>query len=300
MSSESLQHSEDVRSLKMTLIIYLFIFAMKLVVYFMSGVMALLAEAMHTFSDILISAFLLAAVLFSRKKADATHMYGHGRAQYAAALVAATMFISFTSYELYQAAIPRLFEPEVATHQNLPLVLGVLIVSMIIAAAPLVTLFRQKTRGAAAKAQLTELFNDQLGLLAAFVGTLFIMWNKPIADPLAANVVATIIAINAVKMFRENLTALLGSSPGKEYLAQLERTARSVPGVLGLHDLRAEIAGQDIVHAEMHIEVQPGTLIEEADRIAEEVQRRLETEAGLDFCAIHVDPAPIPASPEGG
>ena len=300
MSSETVQHTEDIRSLKMTLIIYLVIFALKLVVYFMSGVMALLAEALHTLSDIFISAFLLAAVLFSRKKADATHMYGHGRAQYAAALVAATMFITFTSYELYRAAIPRLFEPEEATHQNLPLVLGVLIFSMIVAAAPLVTLFRQKTRGAAAKAQLTELVNDELGLLAAFIGTLFIMWDKPIADPLAAIVVATIIAINAIGMFRENLFALLGSSPGPEALAQMERIARSVPGVSGLHDLRAETAGPDVVHAEMHIEVQPGTLIEEADRIAEEVQHRLETEAGLDYCAIHVDPAPIPSSQEGG
>ena len=227
-------------------------------------------------------------------------MYGHARVQYAAALVAATMFISFTSYELYQAAIPRLFKAEEASHQNLPLVLGVLIVSMVIAAAPLVTLFRQKTRGAAAKAQLTELVNDELGLLAAFIGTLFIMWNKPIADPLAAIVVATIIAINAVKMFRENLFSLLGSSPGSEALAHMESIARSVPGVLGLHDLRAETAGPDLVHAEMHIEVQPGTLIEEADRIAEEVQRRLQTEAGLDYCAIHVDPAQVPVGQEGG
>ena len=285
--------SEDIRGLKFTLIVYLAIFAMKLVVYFMSGVMVLFAEALHTLSDIFISGFLLAAALFSRKKADATHMYGHGRVQYAAALVAATLFISFTSYELYQAAIPRLFQPEETTYQNLPLVLAVLIISMIIAAAPMVKLFRQKTHGAAAKAQLIELVNDQLGLLAALVGTFFILWGKPIADPLAAIVVATIIAINAVGIFRENLSTLLGSSPGAEYLALLERTALAIPGVLGLHNLRAETAGQDIVHAEMHITVQPGILIEEADRIAEEVQRRLETDAGLDYCAIHIDPAPV-------
>ena len=267
------------------------IFVMKLFVYLMSGVMAWLAESLHTLSDIFVSGFLLVAALYSRKKADETHMFGYGRAQNVAALVAATLFISFTSFELYKEAIPRLFQPPEALYQNLNLAVGVLLVSMVIAAAPLVTLFKQKTRGAAAKAQLTELFNDELGLLAALVGTLFIIWNKPIADPLAAIAVATIIAYNGVKLFIENFNFLLGQSPGVEYLAKLEATARSVPGVLGVHDVRAEYIGPDVVHAGLHIEVQRGTPVEEADRIAEEVEQRVHAGTKSGFCIIHVDPA---------
>jgi Mg/Co/Ni transporter MgtE len=69
--------------------------------------------------------------------------------------------------------------PEIG-YQSLSLVLTVLIFSMMIAAAPPVMLFRQKRRGAAAKAQLVELLNDELGLLAALIGTVFILWNKPL------------------------------------------------------------------------------------------------------------------------
>jgi ferrous-iron efflux pump FieF len=187
-----MKESGDIRGLKLTLTVYVLIFAMKLIVYFMSGVMTLLAEALHTLSDIFVSGFLLVATLYSRKKADESHMFGYGRAQNVAALVAATLFISFTSFELYREAIPRLFQPAEATYQNLDLVVGVIVVSMIIAAAPLVSLLRQKTRGATAKAQLTELFNDELGLLAALIGTLFIAAGQPIADPIASIVVATI------------------------------------------------------------------------------------------------------------
>ena len=286
-----MNESEDVRGLQLTLGVYILIFVMKLVVYLMSGVMALLAESLHTLSDIFVAGFLLVAALYSRKKADETHMFGYGRAQNVAALVAATLFISFTSFELYKEAIPRLFQPPEALYQNLNLAVGVLLVSMVIAAAPLVTLFKQKTRGAAAKAQLTELFNDELGLLAALVGTLFIIWNKPIADPLAAIAVATIIAYNGVKLFIENFNFLLGQSPGVEYLAKLEATARSVPGVLGVHDVRAEYIGPDVVHAGLHIEVQRGTPVEEADRIAEEVEQRVHAGTKSGFCIIHVDPA---------
>lgn len=289
--------AEDVRGLQLTLGLYLLIFAMKLAVYFMSGVMALLAEALHTLSDIFVSGFLLVAALYSRKKPDETHMFGYGRAQNVAALVAATLFISFTSYKLYEEAIPRLFEPQAATYQNLPLVLGVIIVSMVIAAVPLVKLFTQKERGAVAKAQLTELVNDELGLLAALVGTLFILWGWPLADPIAAIVVATIIAYNAIGLFRENSSFLLGRSPGPEYLAQVERLARSVPGVRGVHDLRAEYIGPDTVHAGLHIEVQPGLPIEEAERIAEEVRQQVHQGTDSGFCVIHVEAAQLAGIP---
>jgi divalent metal cation (Fe/Co/Zn/Cd) transporter len=84
----------------------------------MTGVMALFAEALHTLSDIFISGFLLVATLWSRKKADEVHMFGYGRAQNVAALVAATLFISFTSLKLYEEAIPRLFASDEASYQR--------------------------------------------------------------------------------------------------------------------------------------------------------------------------------------
>lgn len=281
----------ETRALKLTLAVYLLVFALKLAVYLVTGVMALLAEALHTLSDIFVSGFLLVAALWSRKETDEVHMFGHGRAQNVTALVAATLFISFTSFKLYEEAIPQLFGPAEATYQSLPLALGVIVVSMLIAAAPLVKLFTQKERGAATKAQLTELINDELGLLAALVGTSFIIWGQPLADPLAAIVVATIIAYNAISLFRDNLSFLLGRSPGPEYLAQVEKLARSVPGVLVVHDLRAEYIGPDPVHAGMHIQVQRGLSIEEADRIAEEVHERVHQDRGCLYCVIHVDAA---------
>ena len=240
-----MKESTDVRSLKIALGAYIVVLALKLIVYFMSGVMALLAEALHTLSDIFVTGFLLFAAYYSRKSADQEHMFGYGRAQNIAALVAATLFISFTSYKLYEEAIPRLFSSEESAYQNLWLAIGVIVVSMVIAAVPLIQLHLQKTRGAAAKAQFMESINDELGLVAALVGTLFIMWDKPIADPIASIVVATIIAYNGFKLFRENWSLLLGRSPGTEYLEQIKATALSVPGVQGVHDLRAEYIGPE-------------------------------------------------------
>ncbi|HEX9057386.1 MAG TPA: cation diffusion facilitator family transporter [Ktedonobacterales bacterium] len=281
----------DTSALKLAVGTYILIFALKLGAYFMTGVMALMAEALHTLSDILVSGFLLVAAIWSRKRADEVHMFGYGRAQNVAALVAATLFISFTSFKLYEESIPRLFKPSEATYQNLPLAVGVIIASMVIAAVPLITLFRQKQHGAAARAQFRELINDELGLTAALLGTLFIAWGQPLADPLASIVVATVIAWSAFRLFRENASFLLGRAPGPEFQKQVEQLVLATPGVLGMHDFRAEHVGPNAVHTGLHIEVRRGLPVEEADRIAEDVRERVEHATGCQYCVIHVDAA---------
>lgn len=284
-----MKEQTDVRGLQLAVATYVVLFALKLIVYFNTGVMALLAEALHSLTDIFVSGFLLVATVYSRRAADELHMFGHGRAQNAAALVAATLFISFTSLTLYEEAIPRLFQPQEATYQNLSLAIGVFVISMFLAAAPLLGLLMQNKRGAAAHAQLMELVNDELALLAALIGTLFILSGHPLADPIATIVVATVIVYNAARLFRDNASILLGRSPGPEFLWQVEGVARSVSGVLGVRDLRAEYIGPEAVHSEITIVVRRGTPIEEADRIAEEVRERIHQAVGCRYCSVHVD-----------
>lgn len=286
-----MKESGDLRGLVFALVAYVAVFALKLGAYFATGVIVLMAEALHTLSDIFISSFLLVALLWSRRKADEVHMFGYGRAQNVAALVAATLFISFTSYKLFEESIPRLFRLEQPEYNQLWLALIAVLVSMVIAAVPLVALLRQKQRGASARAQLMELVNDQLGLLAALAGTLLIWWGLPLGDPIAAMVVATIIALNAIGLFRDNLSFLLGRSPGPDFLARVERTARSVEGVLAVRELRAEYVGPNVVHSGLHLIVPRGLLIEDAHRIAETVRARVHEETDGQYCVIQVEPA---------
>ena len=283
--------SEDSRGLVLALVTYVIVFALKLSVYYATGVMVLFAEALHTLSDVFIAGFLLAALLWSRRKANAVHMFGYGRAQNVAALVAATLFISFTSYKLFEEAVPRLFQPEPAPYGNLWWAVGVILLLMVIAAAALAALLWQKQRGASARAQLMELINDELGLLAALAGTLLIWVGLPLGDPIAAMVVATIIALNAIGLFRENLSFLLGRSPGPEFLARVERQARSVEGVQDVRELRAEFVGPDTIHAGLHLVVRPDLSVQEAHRITEAVRRRVHEETHGHYCVIQVEPA---------
>jgi hypothetical protein len=102
-------------------------------------------------------------------------MFGHGRAQNVAGVIAATLFIGFTAYQLYVEAFSRLVSPEEASYQDLGPAVGVLVGSILIVAWPLVGVMHQRTRGPAVTAQLVNLVTDELGLVAALVATLFII-----------------------------------------------------------------------------------------------------------------------------
>jgi cation diffusion facilitator family transporter len=281
---------KEIRSLYMTVGIYAVIVLIKLIAYFSTHVMALLAESFHTLSDLFISGFLLVALIWSRKGADREHMFGHGRAQNVAALLAATLFLSFTSFKLYEEAIPKLFHPATLVHENLSIAMGVLLVSMAIAAAPLVSLLRQRKLGAAAKAQMIELINDELGVLSALIGTIFIAKGYSLADPIATIIVATIIAINAVGVFRENLGLVLGKSPDSEYIEKVRQIALSVKGVKGVIGPWAEFIGPDSIHVDLQVKVIPGISIDAANDIARTVRQRVQSETNCLYCSVHPEP----------
>lgn len=294
MSDPDDKSRRELSALKLAAAVYVATFAAKLGVYFATGVLALLAEALHTLSDVIVVGFLLLALRWSRQAPDEDHMFGHERAQSVAALVAATLFVSFTSLRLFEESLPRLLGlgHPVEPPQRFGLAVAVLVGSMLVAALPLVKMLRDRPTGAAAKAQLLELVNDELGLGAALVGTVLTSRGYPIADPIATAVVATIIAKNGIGLFRENFDLVVGRAPESAFLAAVRRTAESVAGVIDVHDLRAERYGHGMVRTELHITVRRGLPIEDAHRIEQHVRRRVLAVDGCRQCHVHVDAAP--------
>ena len=286
---------KELSALRLSLLLYVVVFGLKLAAFFATGVLALLAEGLHTLSDVFVSGFLLIAARAARKQSDEEHMFGHGRAQYVGALVAATLFISFTCLELVREAIPHLWHPVLAAPRHVGLAIAVLGASMALAGWPIVRLLAQRTRGAAAKAQLLELINDELGLAAALAGTLLVVAGVPLADPIASLAVAVIIGINGGKLFAENLSFLLGRAPEPEVLAEIERIALSVPGVVSIHRLRAQYIGQEMIHADLGLVLPRGMPIEEADGIADRVEAEVKAATPCSHVLVHIDAAPLAA-----
>ena len=100
--------------------------------------------------------------------------------------------------------------------------------------------------------------------------------------------IATIIILNAISPFRENLCLLTGRAPERQLVEQMRA---AVSGVAGVHDLRAECIAPGEVHLGMHIEVARGTPIEQADEIASAADAAVHRFVTGAYCVIHVDPS---------
>ncbi len=269
---------------------YTVLFILKLITYLVTGLGVMYAESLHSLADMLISGFLLIAALWSRKPADESFRYGYGRAQNVAALAAATIFISFTALEAFRESMNKLFGGQASEYSNLTLAIVVTLIALVISAFPLVKIWRGQEKGAASRAQFTESINDEIALLAALIGILLVANGVWMADGIASLIVAAVIATNAGILWWDNAKNLMGHSPEKDFYQRVEQMAKSVKGVVGVHDLRAEMIGGQ-VHLEIHIEVPRGMTIEEADRIAEQVDGELGKAIEHAYCTIHVDPA---------
>lgn len=281
---------DEIRSLIISLVVSVALFAFQLTVYFLSNILIVLAGAFDTLSDILISAFLLGSIFWSRKPADKIHMFGHGRIQNVASLVTATIFIFFLSIETFRAALPKIFQNDIGEIHNINLALIVTLTAIFIYAIPLLNILKLKERGPALKAQLYALIEMEIAFTASFFSLILVGRGYRIADSITSIFIGIIIAFTGIKLLIDSAQYLIGRAPPKEYLDRIVLTASSVEGVLGVHNLAAEYVGPGTVHTGFHIVVTPGITIEEADRIAHEVRERVSNETGCSYCLIHVDP----------
>lgn len=263
----------------------LLLLAVKLWAFWQTGFLVLLGEALNSLVDLLVTGSLLVGERVGRKGGDLEHPFGHRRARHVISLIVAVTFITVTSLQLLREAIPRLFaplplgDPQVAFY-----VLGF---SFLVNLIPMGVILRiPGKRDILLKTVLFDTLNDQAAILAAGIGVWLVWQGTPLADPIAAIVVALIIGANAIVLIRENGRMLLGRSPEPRFYEAVKEAVFEVPGVRGVHDMIAEYIGPDIIHMDMDIEVDPEMTVREADHIERQVIARLRA-LGVVSCEVH-------------
>jgi cation diffusion facilitator family transporter len=283
------ENADETRVIKISLLGFFIIFFLELSAYIITNLLVLLAESLMALSQILISAFLLISVIWSRKPADEFYMFGRGRVENVAALVSAMIIIFVMSIETFREAVPK-FSSAGAEFKNINLALTMMGIVTIAGLVPAVNILRRSAREPSVKAQLVVLLIDLGADLATISGIAIVALGYFWADSAASVVVGGAMIFSGLYLFKDNVSYLMGKSPGPEFVKKVESTAKSVKGVLGVHDLKAEYVGPKVVHAGLHIDVAKGTPIEEADRIAHEVEKKINQETICKHCTIHVEP----------
>jgi cation diffusion facilitator family transporter len=281
--------TDETRAIKIALLGFFVIFVLELTAYLFTNLLVLLAESLMALSQILISAFLLISVIWSQKPADEFYMFGRGRVENVAALVSAMILIFVMGIETFREAIPK-FSSAGTEYKNVYFGLTVMGIVTLAAFFPALNILRRKAREPSIKAQLIVLLIDLGADVATISGIATVALGYFWADSAAAVIVGATMILSGLYLFRDNVSYLMGKSPGSDFVIKVVSTANTVKGVLGVHDLKAEYVGPKVVHASLHIDVARGTPIEKADRIAHRVEKKISRDTICKHCTIHVEP----------
>jgi cation diffusion facilitator family transporter len=263
------------------------LFILKLVIGVMVGAVSVIADAVHTLSDVVSSIVVIWGFKQAEKPADVEHPYGHGRAEYIATLIIAIL-LCVAGIEFVKVSIDRIQNPEtVASEWWMILILMVTIILKEITARYaefLSTKIASGTLHADAWHHRIDAISSILVVAAMIAGK----YGYPVVDGWAGLGVAFFLIYTGFEIAKDAVDDLIGKPPTSEEVEVIRQIVMSVDGVLGAHDIIIHSYGHD-KFASVHVEIDADETTAVAHDISEEVEDKLEKAIGVEP-TVHLDP----------
>lgn len=274
--------------------------AAKLAVGLMFGSQAVVADGMHSASDLVTDLAVLAGVRISGKPADPDHHYGHRRfgtlvAMFVAiALILAAILIAYRAISSLRNEGPKLL-PDV------PFYLATLAIPIKEVLYRITHYVGRRESDLSLLANAWHHRSDAMSSIAAAAGLAGVMIGGPawgMLDALAAFMLAAFLLVIAFKILSTSAAELLDHAPGERQLAKIRQVVTGTAGVNSFHAFRARQTGGKI-EMDIHIQVNPALTVAEGHTIAARVKHAvMRADHDVVSAIVHVEPVEdIPAKP---
>lgn len=250
---------------------------------------ALIADGVHSLSDLASDAAVLWALGHSHRPPDDEHPFGHGRFETLATLAVAAMLMLAAAGIAIDAGLRVIDPPEAAPGM---LALWVAAGSILLKEA----LFQytravaRRTGSAMMLANAWHHRSDAISSVVALVGIGLAMAGWPWMDALAAALIALMLARIAWGFGRPAVSELVDAAPDTDMAETVSAALAATPGVRDVHDLRLRQLG-GAVQADVHLGLDPDLTLSEAHRLCEAARSRVLAEVPtVDEIVIHPEP----------
>ena len=265
-----------------------FLIFTKLVAWYVTGSVSLLASLVDSVMDSFTSLINLFAIRYSLQPADEEHRFGHGKAEPLAGL-AQSAFIAGSAIFLIFHSIDRLRENQQLDQVGIGIGVMVLAIVLTLVLLSIQRYVIRKTGSTAIRADslhyVTDLLTNMCILLALYLSTLGWKW----ADPVFAIAVAIYIFYSAYQIGWEAFQQLMDRELPDDVLEQIQAIAMSYPEVTGTHHTRTRQSGQTRF-VQMHLELNENMSLKRAHEIADAVEQEIMAFLPGSEVIIHQDP----------
>jgi cation diffusion facilitator family transporter len=249
----------------------------------------LIADGIHSLSDLVADFVVLFASHHSKKDADEGHPYGHQRFENAASLVLGVLLLVVGVGMLWSAVL-KLQSPDSVekVHISALWVVGVALVAKELLFRYMLTVAK-RVKSSMLVANAWHARSDAASSLVVGLGIIGNLAGYPILDPIAALIVGFMVAKMGWSFGWDALHDLMDRSANDEEVEAIRRTLMDTPGVSDVHDVRTRKMG-DMIVVDAHLEVDANITVEAGHDIAVEARQRVLQRHRVLNLMTHVDP----------
>lgn len=283
------RHNAAKRSTLASVVVNIVLSIFQFIVGIFSGSQALIADAIHSFSDLMSDFVVLLANAKSIKAADEDHQYGHLRYENAAAFLLGLLLLAVSVGMLWSAVM------KIHQADHIP---EVHVIALWVALGTLVAkegLFRymlsvaERIRSSMLIANAWHARSDAASSLVVAIGIGGNLLGYPLLDPIAALIVGLMIGRMGWKFAWDAMGDLMDRAVSPQEYEAIRQTFIATPGVLGLHDMRTRRVG-DLIIVDVHLELDANLTVLQGHQIAHEASGRVLSQHPVLNVMTHVDP----------
>jgi cation diffusion facilitator family transporter len=251
---------------------------------------ALIADGIHSLSDLLSDLLVIIAVKLGSREADYEHPYGHRRFETIATVILGVSLIAIGG-AIAWSVMNRMANPE---HLPVPNAIGLGIAAVSILVNEWLYHYTKRiarqTRSKLLLANAWHQRSDAISSLVVLFGIGAVMLGYPLADAIAAIVVALMVAKIGLNLVLESIKELVDTSLPPKLVAEIRTAIMGIEGVEGIHLLRTRHMGEDAL-IDAHIVVDPRITVSEGHSIGDTVRDELISRFDdvMDVL-VHIDP----------
>lgn len=277
------------RSTWVSVWVNVFLSALQIAVGIFAKSQALIADGVHTVSDLVADFVVLFAGHHAKKDADEDHPYGHQRFETAASLVLGLLLLGVGVGMLW-SAYEKLAAPETVQKVH--------VAALWVAASALIakeSLFRymlkvaKRVKSSMLVANAWHARSDAASSLVVGLGIIGNLAGYPILDPIAAAIVGFMVCKMGWEFAWNALHDLMDRAVDEKEVAAIRTTLMQTPGVHNVHDLHTRKMG-DMIVLDAHIEVDADITVEAGHDIAVMAQKQVLENHRVIKMMTHVDP----------
>ncbi len=277
------------RSTWVSVVVNVVLTAIQIAVGIFAKSQALIADGIHSLSDLVSDFVVLWANHHAQKDADEDHPYGHHRFETAASLVLGLLLLG-VGLGMVGSAVQKLESPEtVAPVHSLALwIAGLALVCKELLFRYMLAVAK-KVKSSMLVANAWHARSDAASSLVVGIGIAGNLAGYPILDPIAALIVGFMVGKMGWEFGWDALHDLMDRSVDEAEVQAIRQTLLDTPGVIGVHEVRTRKMG-DMVVADAHIEVDAQISVEAGHDIAVEARQRVMQRHRVLNLLTHVDP----------